>query len=902
LNAIFKIEQRDELEKYLNDNEIANQNIRKEFIKMFNNGTNLPKIKSKIRNKVNKILKEQQEKNNAMRKEQQEKNNAMRKEQQEKNNLNRRRSEGNQLKNKYKNYNLVSVNQKNKIISNYINGRKKQVKSGLFRGTKNGNEPMYTSISNVENEIKRLQNQEKALKEANETTKRLKKEAEIAKEAKKAKVLAKKQEKRNIKNAKDKQLELEKNARQKYVVALLQQNQFKFVKESPDVRAIAQRYIDQKPFAAKNIGAVENRIKALIRTRRAGTQKKERKALAIYAKGRGLNLKNKTVQEIILNPTSTNKNINELIETRKQEKQKRKDEVQGIRNDDENTINANINAILKTYVNGKSEYNNIEKVKEAIEKLKKNKGLIAEQKEKNKEKLEKKVEMYKKSYDTFNTVSKPVLNLFNKNTINYKKADKELNKIAQKQATNNAKAKANINNAKNLDRKKTEANSLRNTYKNKKNDTRVQKIISNFQNRKPKGIFSSNIKYKTINNATTAIRKVNRNNQIVKFKKNEKQKKIKEKEDKKQANLQKHQESRKEFEQFLKNQANPRLSYENIMKIRSISLLHNHVHLRGKDVNVAKKEAKKIIEDKKKELFQSQNISSKNTGNINEKVKRINQEAEKRKLAKLEVSKKIQTNELANYKKRQNAILEEKKKQAKVLANAARVKKENLNIRKKLKQKVQKAQFKNQSNKRKLLEQINNHKSMTGKELEPKINSAIKQLALNGNINENADKINREKVKKQLLEYISKKYKNMPETKRKEYIKSANLDTRSRLSLFYRNRPKSFNDIKKIIDKNMKPTPPNNIKRKQVQAKLINTMTTNNTLKKKKENLVSEIKKKMKPTVNAKQQGAATQVLKNTKRNFTQKVNKSKTQTNLNQIKKNFNSKVLKLQKQKWVN
>ena len=101
----------------------------------------------------------------------------------------------------------------------------------------------------------------------------------------------------------------------------------------------------------------------------------------------------------------------------------------------------------------------------------------------------------------------------------------------------------------------------------------------------------------------------------------------------------------------------------------------------------------------------------------------------------------------------------------------------------------------------------------------------------------------------------------------------------------------------------MKPKPPNNnIKRKQVQAKLINTMTTNNTLKKKKENLVSEIKKKMKPTVNAKQQGAATQVLKNTKRNFTQKVNKSKTQTNLNQIKKNFNSKVLKLQKQKWVN
>ena len=882
LNANFKKTQREELEKYLNDKEIENKNIRNNFIKMFNNGTNLPNIKLKIRNKIEKNLKEQQEKNNALRKEQQEKNN-----------LNRRRSESNQLKNRYNNYNLVSVNQKNKIISNYINGKKKQVKSGFLRGLKNSNMPMYASIANVEEEIKKIQKQEKAKKNANALKTKINQNAKNAKAAKIKESLAKKQKKQNNKNAKDKQLQLEKNARYKYVVALLKRNKYQFVKESPEVQRIAERYIDQKPFAAKSIEEVNAKIRKLIKTKREGTQRKERIALAKYAKAQGLNLKNQEVKNIILNPTTTNKNINELIETRKQEKQKREEEVQDIRNNEEGNINTNVNTILKKYVNGKSEYSNIENVKEAIEKLKKNKGLIAEQKEKNKEKLEKKVEMYKGPYgNIFNTMSKPVINAFNKGTINYKKADKELNKIAQKKSNNNTKAA-------NLNRKKTEANSLRNTYKNKKNDTRVQKVISNFQTQKPKRIFSSNIKYKTINNATTAIKKINRNNQIKQFKSNEKQKKIKEKEDKKQANLQKRQESRKEFEQFLKNQTNPRLSYENIMKIRSISLLHNHVHLRGKNVSVAKKEAKKIIDDKKKEILK---LPNKNTENNNEKVKRINQEAEKRKLAKLEVSKKIQTNELANYKKRQNAILEEKKKQAKVLANAARVRKENLDIRKRLKQKVQKAQFKNQSDKRKLLEQINNHKSMTGKELEPKINDSIKQLALNGNINENAYKINREKVKKQISEYISEKYKNMPKNKRKEYIKSANLDTRSRLSLFYRNRPKSFNDIKKIIDKNMKPTPPNNIKRKQVQAKLINTMTTNNTLKKKKENLVSEIKKKMKPTVNAKQQGAATQVLKNTKRNFTQKVNKSKTQTNLNQIKKNFNSKVLKLQKQKWVN
>ena len=283
--------------------------------------------------------------------------------------------------------------------------------------------------------------------------------------------------------------------------------------------------------------------------------------------------------------------------------------------------------------------------------------------------MERKVETYKGSYgNTFNTVSKPVLNAFNKGTINYKTADKELNKLVQKKSNDNAKVKANKNNATNLARKQTGAIALRNTYQNKLNDPTIQKIISNFETRKTKGFLSKTIKYNTINNANAAIQKIQRNKENKQAKLNKKEKNKQNKSNKKESektdNVQKRQESRKEFEQFLKNQTNPRLTYENIMKIRNISLLHNHVHLRGKNVSVAKEEAKKIIDDKKKQILKSPNkISSKNTENINNKVKRINQEAEKRKLANLEESKKKQAKSIANAakleKERRNAKLDE---------------------------------------------------------------------------------------------------------------------------------------------------------------------------------------------------------------------------------------------------
>ena len=867
LNANFKREQERELQKYLNDNEIANQSVRNGFIKLLNNGTNLANIKTKIRNQVNKNKKEKKEKNNANRKEQQEKNNA-----------NKRRTEGNVLRNTYKKYNGVSNENKNKIISNYVNGKKKQVRTGLiFRGTKNGNGPMYASIANVEKEISNRNAKVKANAQAKQTKERLEREAKEIKDQEQANRNAKKEQNRLNKEKKEENNKLAKASRQRLVATLLQQRNYAPISRNPVVLKIAERYIEQKPFAAKNIEGVEKKIRKVIKTVRDGNERQRRASLAQYAKAKGLSLNNKNVIELIKNPTSTNTNIDELVEMRKQEKQKRESEVQGIRNDEENVINTNVNAILKNYVNGKSEYANIEKVKEAIEKIKKNKGLIAEQKIKNKEKLERKVETYKGSYgNTFNTVSKPVLNAFNKGTINYKKADKELNKLVQKKADNNAKAKANKNNANNLAQKQTGAIALRNTHQNKLNDPKVQKIISNFETRKTKGFFSSNVKYKTMNNANAAIRKIQKNKENKQNKNNKKEAEI-------QANLQKRQESRKEFEQFLKNQSNPRLSYENIMKIRSISLLHNHVHLRGKNVSVAKGEAKKIIDDKKKEILKSPNkISSKNTENINEKVKRINQEAEKRKLANLEESKKKQAKELANAakaeKERRNAILEAaKKKQAKELANAAIIEKKKRKRENAVLEAGKKKQAKTLANADKA------EKERKKKEEEKK---------LNGNYNEAENRKKRQEVKKKLANYISKKDPNMSRADRKKYIDQANLK-QWRFGIFTGSQGMSanqaFDRIRKNINKNVNAKIKKkrdekeiaNRERKRVQAKLINAMRNNKPpppQKNKKANL--------KKLVNNTMKGRAAKNVNRLKKNINEGVSEMAVKTRLAQLNK----------------
>ena len=131
----------------------------------------------------------------------------------------------------------------------------------------------------------------------------------------------------------------------------------------------------------------------------------------------------------------------------------------------------------------------------------------------------------------------------------------------------------------------------------------------------------------------------------------------------------------------------------------------------------------------------------------------------------------IQTKKTAK-KAINNAKLIAKQKENAAKQNIVR---KNLELRKGLERKVQRAQFKNDSNKRKLFNQIKNTKSMTAKELQPVINKAIKELSLNGNLNETENKKKRQEVKKQLASYIAKTYPNMPKADRGKYIQRANL-------------------------------------------------------------------------------------------------------------------------------
>ena len=173
---------------------------------------------------------------------------------------------------------------------------------------------------------------------------------------------------------------------------------------------------------------------------------------------------------------------------------------------------------------------------------------------------------------------------------------------------------------------------------------------------------------------------------------------------------------------------------------------------------------------------------------------------------------------IANIKTKKNA-----KKAVNITKQKENIVRKNLELRKGLERKVQRAQFKNDSNKRKLLNQIKNTKSMTAKELQPKINKAIKELSLNGNINNKEEKRKRDLVKKQVSEYISKTYPKINRAKRTDYIKRAN-SYREGSGMFYRMRPQSYNAIKKMINQNMKPPPPQKNKKANLKKLVNNTL------------------------------------------------------------------------------
>ena len=210
---------------------------------------------------------------------------------------------------------------------------------------------------------------------------------------------------------------------------------------------------------------------------------------------------------------------------------------------------------------------------------------------------------------------------------------------------------------------------------------------------------------------------------------------------------------------------------------------------------------------------------------------------------------------IANIKTKKNAKKAVNITKQKENAAKQNIVRKNLELRKGLERKVQRAQFKNDSNKRKLFNQIKNTKSMTAKELQPIINKAIKELSLNGNLNETENKKKRQEVKKQLASYIAKTYPNMSKADRGKYIQRANL-TQWRKGFLTGSQGMGANQALERIKGNMKrnmnakkaqqkppPPPKNKPAPPQINKKANLKKLVNNTLKGRAGKTASRLKK-----------------------------------------------------------
>ena len=210
---------------------------------------------------------------------------------------------------------------------------------------------------------------------------------------------------------------------------------------------------------------------------------------------------------------------------------------------------------------------------------------------------------------------------------------------------------------------------------------------------------------------------------------------------------------------------------------------------------------------------------------------------------------------IANIKTKKNAKKAVNITKQKENAAKQNIVRKNLELRKGLERKVQRAQFKNDSNKRKLFNQIKNTKSMTAKELQPIINRAIKELSLNGNLNETENKKKRQEVKKQLASYIAKTYPNMSKADRGKYIQRANL-TQWRKGFLTGSQGMGANQALERIKGNMKrnmnakkaqqkppPPPKNKPAPPQINKKANLKKLVNNTLKGRAGKTASRLKK-----------------------------------------------------------
>ena len=199
--------------------------------------------------------------------------------------------------------------------------------------------------------------------------------------------------------------------------------------------------------------------------------------------------------------------------------------------------------------------------------------------------------------------------------------------------------------------------------------------------------------------------------------------------------------------------------------------------------------------------------------------------------------------------------------------------------------------------KNKLLNQLKNNK-VRAKNIKQGIEQTIKSEKLNGNFNEAENKKKRQEVKKNIAKYIDIKYKNMSKADRKKYIDRANLKE-WRKGIFHgtsgMGANQAYNRIIGNIQRNIKAkedankkakeeanrkAKEANLKRKQVQAKLINAM------KNKPPPPPKNKKANLKKLVNNTMKGRAAKNVSRLKKNINEGVSEMTVKTRLAQLNK----------------
>ena len=529
--------------------------------------------------------------------------------------------------------------------------------------------------------------------------------------------------------------------------------------------------------------------------------------------------------------------------------------------------NENYNAI-KTHIN-KFEKGGwfAPKTRQAVEnKISKNRELAFEKRQKEAENKERKK---KENNEWKNKPTRPTLS--RSGPLNVKAANNKVNSVKRIELANKVKKYIKNNNVKTL-----ETNRI------------VEKIIAGSITNYNKAILEVNkeIKKKQPSNNNVTNKKANEEaNRKAKEAANKKAKEEANRKAKEAANKKAKEEANRKAKEAAnkkaKEEAN-RLAKEKEKKQKLLSkILNNSKNL----PNTNKMAFLKRFE--KGENFNT--IKSNVIGKAKELAKQRKEKEEANRKAKEAMIAKKKEEALEKKKKEDE---EKKKKEAENKKKAA----QNTQMRVSLTKKVKETQM-NQKVKNKLLNQLKNY-SVQIRNIAPGIEQTIKSEKLNGNFNEEENRKKRQEVKKNIAKYIAIKYKNMSKADRKKYIDKVN-EKEWRKGIFRGTQGMGANQAyKRIIgniERNMeakkaannkakeeanRKAKEANLKRKQVQAKLINAM------KNKPPPPPKNKKANLKKLVNNTMKGRAAKNVNRLKKNINEGVSEMTVKTRLAQLNK----------------